>query len=1808
MAMDGWFTQLARTVIANIRKLADDPEAEESSVVPECQAGKSKDEVETTLTSATQEKKEAALKDNDDRKISPAIPITSVSSPPYRSPFEGYHLDMSGFYAEAIKSLPTYRRNSDQTSDWNVVYVQNHASDIPCSPRLVQKEGKQKRVVTRMLRSYPQADGSFVCPIPQPGNYAEQPPPLPLRDRDQHNTNHDNIVKISSGNRPRAWTAGQSIGHPEEYDRESQEKPLLYQSNEGSRRRSLSYQSAVATNEVRNREPYTRMNSDPISSRASSTLIISTENAQPLHTITTLEPSHSVLPSHHLNGLAAPLHRSTAIYLAEPAVRITRSNSQLSNISENSASTYTESMESSIAEAPTKHDTPEREVGRVNARPSSGYTSSATSTGEPKMPELYPEQRVDIGAALRIPARSRVKMSCFDMLHNAHHVLEFLNHKVDILEQSLRLFSGKLSEMSDLAVTMPSCTQVDTEFCICHHTFDTARLTHSIWKYFCDPNKCNFCCQLFEQLANRPNSVCQLSVLDLNLNLILSEALIITGMDDGGLVVFIRAQLPVWSNCDEDCLLDLSNFLEYISSTVRDGLISVIVDSRRAPDAVTQLIMDSLQNAQKNSKGGIAEVSVIVDRPSHTPKQGILTSRPGTSAIKIDCCSLHDCVLKLSPNKLPEALGGTYQFDPDSWIRSYACLEKKIQQHQRAFGDIFSSTHNLSLVPRTIRHAGNVVHQHKNSVDVIDRTIKQLDRSKYTEEGSRYPSDIDDVNACNILRDAEIRQLLDDLNTFMTGTQVFRDVMDSLQSLGETRREVSRLKVLAEARLAKLHECRQLWFCIEEITKTLTLLRRAHDLINKHRVISNNLKSAQVQFNNFSKIKPSVMKLVVQGNELLADAKKLLTQVASPIPWLEELSAKLHSELSFLSSVLEKTELLITDTFHCYKTLDQAYDWAVESMKFVSSMNMDECLSEEGVEKLSSDLSTFIKSHKMIDKKVFDDVAVKARNLGNKKLIEQSRIARSRCEETKQVLKVRETTIVKAKEEIEAQRAKRISLKQLAADTNITPLKTSDSPTSPPAVEDIWLPQSVIADDAKNNDFTDEQEEASDDTNNNLAKGREKQNDSIKCIHVRTKSADTCLEMVDISSANMTSSVDTMASSSQGALSQTGSQSDLLSESSGDKKHQVSPIILPKDLNEGSMAKRRSFAGFANSTAYPSFNDLAKMSKVSPDKRLSGDTSELDEGLVTIDDDSSCHSTAELTKSVVEKLEELGIDRSTRAKTKGKDASLRDSVITGSSDSLTSFHEDHEVLTEDSGALTKSSSSTASHDSQTNNQWSPVPVNSHLMQKKSSHQWQSMSDLRLTECEIRSRRTLSHIMNELIQTEKDYVMALQLVVERYIPEMSREDVPQTLRGKRGVIFGNIEKLYDFHKHHFLKELLACEQEPFRTSQCFLDHEKEFLMYALYNKNKPRSDCLMIEHGSTFFRELQTTLEDKMDLSSYLLKPVQRMGKYALILKQILKECPETAAEHQDLTAAQEMIKFCLQHGNDLLAMDSLKECDVNLQEQGTLLLQEEFTVQKSRHKAAKRHLFLFDDLLVFAKAKKVAVGQDVYIYKSSLKVANAQIKNKWVATFEKILWTQAIKNRESRLTELSSMGIGHKPSLDLKPSEDNISARTINTDLIPKANQRKFMQGSGECETRSIKSPLSQKPSNTNSCESTSSEGSSHLPNKLTAFAPTTRSFPFGHSSSASSLSSHSTSNNTTSRHSDGVSVSALHLVSPTSELVSAPKVVSMTSPSNSPRLEKKKDNTSPPKSTPSSSKRNATSAHVLTLLEEPTSLYESKV
>lgn len=84
-------------------------------------------------------------------------------------------------------------------------------------------------------------------------------------------------------------------------------------------------------------------------------------------------------------------------------------------------------------------------------------------------------------------------------------------------------------------------------------------------------------------------------------------------------------------------------------------------------------------------------------------------------------------------------------------------------------------------------------------------------------------------------------------------------------------------------------------------------------------------------------------------------------------------------------------------------------------------------------------------------------------------------------------------------------------------------------------------------------------------------------------------------------------------------------------------------------------------------------------------------------------------------------------------------------------------------------------------------------------------------------------RKLQKIMEELLSTEREYVKALGYVREHYFPELERADVPQDLRGQRGIVFGNLEKLHDFHQHFFLSELESCEDEPLRVGRCFLRH-------------------------------------------------------------------------------------------------------------------------------------------------------------------------------------------------------------------------------------------------------------------------------------------------------------------------------------------------------------------------------------------------
>ncbi|XP_072322122.1 pleckstrin homology domain-containing family G member 4B-like, partial [Eucyclogobius newberryi] len=86
-----------------------------------------------------------------------------------------------------------------------------------------------------------------------------------------------------------------------------------------------------------------------------------------------------------------------------------------------------------------------------------------------------------------------------------------------------------------------------------------------------------------------------------------------------------------------------------------------------------------------------------------------------------------------------------------------------------------------------------------------------------------------------------------------------------------------------------------------------------------------------------------------------------------------------------------------------------------------------------------------------------------------------------------------------------------------------------------------------------------------------------------------------------------------------------------------------------------------------------------------------------------------------------------------------------------------------------------------------------------------------------------SAQRLTCILSELLTTEREYVRALGFVREQYCPELDRPDVPQELRGQKGAVFSNLEKIHDFHRHHFLPDLERCVDQPIRVGRCFLRH-------------------------------------------------------------------------------------------------------------------------------------------------------------------------------------------------------------------------------------------------------------------------------------------------------------------------------------------------------------------------------------------------
>ncbi|XP_061610225.1 pleckstrin homology domain-containing family G member 3-like isoform X2 [Phyllopteryx taeniolatus] len=265
-------------------------------------------------------------------------------------------------------------------------------------------------------------------------------------------------------------------------------------------------------------------------------------------------------------------------------------------------------------------------------------------------------------------------------------------------------------------------------------------------------------------------------------------------------------------------------------------------------------------------------------------------------------------------------------------------------------------------------------------------------------------------------------------------------------------------------------------------------------------------------------------------------------------------------------------------------------------------------------------------------------------------------------------------------------------------------------------------------------------------------------------------------------------------------------------------------------------------------------------------------------------------------------------------------------------------------------------------------------------------------------CDQKGRRIimaptyLDRVVSEIIETERTYVRDLRMIVEDYLAHIIDRADPSVRPEQVCFLFGNIEDIYEFNSE-LLQDLDLCRRDAVAVARCFVTKSEYFDIYTQYCTNYPNSvaaltDCMQDKSLAVFFRERQAALKRPLPLGSYLLKPVQRILKYHLLLQEIAKHFDPQEEGYEVVEEAIVTMTSVAWYIND---MKRKHEHAVRLQEvqslllhwkgpdlttYGELVLEGTFKVHRAKN---ERTLFLLERVLLITKRR----GEH-YVYKEHI--------------------------------------------------------------------------------------------------------------------------------------------------------------------------------------------------------------------------------
>ncbi|XP_039306934.1 protein still life, isoform SIF type 1 isoform X6 [Solenopsis invicta] len=194
---------------------------------------------------------------------------------------------------------------------------------------------------------------------------------------------------------------------------------------------------------------------------------------------------------------------------------------------------------------------------------------------------------------------------------------------------------------------------------------------------------------------------------------------------------------------------------------------------------------------------------------------------------------------------------------------------------------------------------------------------------------------------------------------------------------------------------------------------------------------------------------------------------------------------------------------------------------------------------------------------------------------------------------------------------------------------------------------------------------------------------------------------------------------------------------------------------------------------------------------------------------------------------------------------------------------------------------------------------------------------------------------LKKVILELIETERTYVKHLNNLLENYLEPLKRETFLSN--AEINALFGNIQEIVTFQRQ-FLQNLdHAIEMEAdfnsfdhpsqfkgvlFSIGSAFLYYVNHFKLYSSFCASHSKAQKVL--HPNEGNQALQEFLQARnprqqhsSTLESYLIKPIQRILKYPLLLQQLRNLTDERSEEHQHLIEALKGMEKVAEHINEM---------------------------------------------------------------------------------------------------------------------------------------------------------------------------------------------------------------------------------------------------------------------------------------------------